>query len=257
MLLTRFKYGKSPQKAWKVRHEQGEQLSQNFFCRFCLENCQKPAAKTVFQDKVVRVETNSEVGNQQNDFLQSVKYLMGDRTFLCLLMHGSVLYLITSGLAAFIPKYFQAQYTMGVQTAAVVAGGVSVPAAATGAIISGYLIKRLQLNCLGTIKMTVYTQGICVILCILFFFIRCPYNHIYTHEEVNKFEKDTKIAATSDEFCNGAELQTHCVNGLYNIFSPCILHCFQKVTFHYLIFDVLRNSYAIFYLRTETVHTTM
>ncbi len=167
-------------------------------------------------------------GASGSEFWLCIKCLMKDKTFLCLLLHGSVLHLTTAGLTAFIPKFFETQYRMIAQIAAFVAGGVSVPAAAIGAIISGYLIKRMQLNCLGTIKMTFYAQGTCIILCIFFFIIRCPYGHVYMWDELDQFSEDTQIAA-SEGYCDPNEMQIHCVNGQYNIYSPCILQCVQKV----------------------------
>ena len=59
---------------------------------------------------------------QLAEFWLCMKCLMKDKTFLCLLLHGSVLHMTTAGLTAFIPKFFETQYRMIAQIAAFVAG---------------------------------------------------------------------------------------------------------------------------------------
>jgi len=138
----------------------------------------------------------------------------------------------TAGLTAFIPKFFETQYRMIAQIAAFVAGGVSVPAAAIGAIISGYLIKRMQLNCLGTIKMTFWAQGTCIFLCAIFFIIRCPYGHVYMWDELDEFREESGVNSSvglceREGQADREHMQIHCVNTHYNVYSPCVLQCVQ------------------------------
>lgn len=76
-------------------------------------------------------------------------------------------------MAAFLPKYFESQFQLSPGDAAMLVGAIVVPAGAGGALIGGYVGKRLKLKRAGSIKMYIVCQAIILPL-YLGFFLYCP-----------------------------------------------------------------------------------
>ena len=76
-------------------------------------------------------------------------------------------------MAAFLPKYFEAQFQLSPGDAAMFVGAIVVPAGAGGTLIGGYVAKRLKLGRAGSIKMYMVCQAIILPL-YLGFLLYCP-----------------------------------------------------------------------------------
>ena len=48
-------------------------------------------------------------------------------------------------------------------------------------------------------------------------------------DEVDQLKEVSGLNASEGE-CEQSEMQIHCVNNQFNIFSPCILDCVQEVS---------------------------
>ena len=67
---------------------------------------------------------------------------------------GAILYewnfsLYIIAMAAFLPKYFESQFSLPPGDAAMLVGAIVVPAGAGGTLTGGYLAKRFKLNRAG------------------------------------------------------------------------------------------------------------
>ena len=80
---------------------------------------------------------------------------------------------LLSGQAAFLPKYLESQFGLTASTAAMIVGGIVVPAGAIGTILGGFSLKKFKLDRVGAIKLYIACQCIILPLYVGFLF-NCP-----------------------------------------------------------------------------------
>ena len=91
-----------------------------------------------------------------------------------------------------MPKYLEYQFNLTPGQAAMVVGCLSVPAGAGGTLAGGYLLKRLNLDRTGAIKLYLFCQAIIIPL-YFGFLIHCPtppiqgVNYFNATGEYNKY----------------------------------------------------------------------
>ena len=110
-------------------------------------------------------------------------------------------FLLISGQAAFLPKYLESQYGLTASTAALIVGGIVVPAGAAGTLIGGFSLKKFSLDRVGAIKLYIGCQ--CVILPLyLGFLLNCPSMPVVGLNQPYSNEKYVQMNATCNTNCD-------------------------------------------------------
>lgn len=197
-----------------------------------------PGALKIQAEKVSEMHQNLQnseavrngFGTSLKDLPSSFKFLLTNPTFVFLSLAGATEGMLVSGLATFLPKVIESQFSIAASWAAVVVGLVTIPGAGGGTFLGGYLVKKLNLRCAGIIKMCVIFTFICVGL-VFIFILHCPNTkfaglNVLLPNSTNPLGGPTFEAACNQP-CHCAPEQYDPVCGTDNVvyYSPCFAGC--------------------------------
>lgn len=130
--------------------------------------------KSEMHQKLQKSEAvQSGFGARAKDLPASFKILITNPTFVFLSLAGATEGMLVSGLATFLPKVIEFQFSIAASLAALIMGAVTVPGAGGGTFLGGYLVKKFNLRCAGIIKMCILCSLVPLVTIFAFFF-SCP-----------------------------------------------------------------------------------
>ncbi|XP_076361815.1 organic anion transporting polypeptide 26F isoform X2 [Tachypleus tridentatus] len=181
--------------------------------------------------------SQSGFGNSIADLPASLKILLINPTFVFLSLAGASEGMILSGLATFLPKVIESQFSVAASAAALLVGMVTVPGAGGGTFFGGYLVKKFNLRCASIIRMCLLFSVICLTMCTVFF-IHCPNPRFAGVDtpvtNTTPFKRDVvSFKADCNAHCDCPTERYNPVCGTDNViyFSPCFAGC---QSFHHL-----------------------
>ncbi|XP_013775144.1 solute carrier organic anion transporter family member 4A1-like [Limulus polyphemus] len=181
--------------------------------------------------------SQSGFGNSIADLPASLKILLINPTFVFLSLAGASEGMILSGLATFLPKVIESQFSVAASAAALLVGMVTVPGAGGGTFFGGYLVKKFNLRCASIIRMCLLFSVICLTMCTVFF-IHCPNPRFAGVDtpvtNTTPFKRDVvSFKADCNAQCDCPTERYNPVCGTDNViyFSPCFAGC---QSFHHL-----------------------
>ncbi|KAA0189509.1 hypothetical protein HAZT_HAZT008504 [Hyalella azteca] len=80
---------------------------------------------------------------------------------------------VLSGMATFLPKVLETQFSLPAGLAATVVGALAISGGGSGILAGGLLIKRLKMTCENVIRLCFVVSSFCMFSAFIFF-IRCP-----------------------------------------------------------------------------------
>lgn len=112
-------------------------------------------------------------GNTMSDMPLTIWSLIKNKVFLFVTLSASCEFTIITAFMTFIPKYLEAQFSLAASTAALLCGSVLVPSAGVGILLGSFLVKQLNLNRTGCVKLACCSCIIAICLFIPTLFIYC------------------------------------------------------------------------------------
>ncbi|KAM3940652.1 solute carrier organic anion transporter family member 4C1-like [Leptodactylus fuscus] len=135
---------------------------------------------------------------------------------------------ITTGFAAFLPKYIESQFSLTSSFSAILGGGVLIPAAAIGQIVGGIIVSKFKFDCRTMIRFSIILTFISVALAFVFIFAKCG-NDPFAGVSVtyNGTEKIDDLVAPCNSNCSCARSFYDPVCGADGVqyFSACYAGC--------------------------------
>lgn len=193
--------------------------------------------KSEMHQKLKKSEAvRSGFGARAKDLPASFKMLILNPTFVFLSLAGATEGMLVSGLATFLPKVIEFQFSIAASLAALIIGSVTVPGAGGGTFLGGYLVKKFNLRCSGIIKMCIICSLV-PLLTMFSFVISCPN---VKFAGVNYNLKNNTISNDIDRFTAQCNSDCHCrmeaydpVCGSDNVmyYSPCFAGCRKVYNF--------------------------
>uniref|UniRef100_A0A1E1X5A7 Solute carrier organic anion transporter family member n=1 Tax=Amblyomma aureolatum TaxID=187763 RepID=A0A1E1X5A7_9ACAR len=161
--------------------------------------------KSEMHQKLQKSEAvQSGFGARAKDLPASFKILITNPTFVFLSLAGATEGMLVSGLATFLPKVIEFQFSIAASLAALIMGAVTVPGAGGGTFLGGYFVKKFNLRCAGIIKMCVLCSLVPLVTIFAFFF-SCPNVRF---AGVNY--KTNNVTVGIDRFLSDCNNQCHC-----------------------------------------------
>ncbi|XP_036894298.1 solute carrier organic anion transporter family member 2B1 isoform X5 [Sturnira hondurensis] len=98
--------------------------------------------------------------------------------FLLVVLSQVCLSSMAAGMATFLPKFLERQFSVTASYANVLIGCFSFPSAIVGIVVGGILVKRLHLGPMHCSVLCVLGMLSCLLLSLPLFFMGCPTHHI-------------------------------------------------------------------------------
>lgn len=98
--------------------------------------------------------------------------------FLLVVLSQVCLSSMAAGMATFLPKFLERQFSVTASYANVLIGCISFPSAITGIVVGGILVKRLHLGPVRCSVLCLLGALSCLLLSLPLFFMGCPTHHI-------------------------------------------------------------------------------
>jgi len=103
-------------------------------------------------EEMEKIQNKLAEGNVK-DLPHAVWGCLTNPTFLFISLAGSTDGAVLSGMSTFMPKFIQNQLALPASQAGLFTGAAALIGGATGTVLGGYLVKRLQLRCDGIVKL--------------------------------------------------------------------------------------------------------
>ncbi|XP_069608341.1 solute carrier organic anion transporter family member 4C1 isoform X2 [Ranitomeya imitator] len=113
------------------------------------------------------------LGKNFKDFPLALLLLIKNPVLMTLTFASCSDALITTGFAAFLPKFIENQFSLTSSFSAILGGGVLIPAAAIGQIIGGLIVSKFKFDCKMIIRFCIILSIISVALTTVFIFAKC------------------------------------------------------------------------------------
>ncbi|KAM5192159.1 solute carrier organic anion transporter family member 4C1 [Mantella aurantiaca] len=118
------------------------------------------------------VETKN-LGKSFKDFPLALWLLVKNTVLMALTFASCADAFITTGFAAFLPKFIENQFSLTSSFAAILGGGVLIPAAAIGQIIGGIIVSKFKFDCKNMIRFSIVLTFVSLALATVFIFAKC------------------------------------------------------------------------------------
>ncbi|KAL7832560.1 hypothetical protein SRHO_G00295780 [Serrasalmus rhombeus] len=173
--------------------------------------------------------------NRKNSDVSMLDFLkMFPRLFVQLLLSPLFLLLVLTqccfssvmaGLATFLNKFLERQYSTSVAYSSLLIGAVNLPSAAFGMLLGGVIMKRTGLSLKAIPRFSVVFLSISVLLCIPLFFMGCPtqtVSGVYPHKED---DRSTELTCNTNCDCHKSFFNPVCGADNIEYISPCHAGC--------------------------------
>ncbi|XP_041865089.1 solute carrier organic anion transporter family member 2B1 isoform X2 [Melanotaenia boesemani] len=130
---------------------------------------------------------------------------------------------LLSGLATFMSKFIEKQFTQTVPFSTMMIGGVGIPMAVMGIVLGGALMRRLRLSVRAASKLCTAAIFICMFTAVPLLFIGCP-----TQKVAGIFPpSENNSSCSSGCGCSTEAFNPVCGSDGVEFRSPCHAGCFS------------------------------
>ncbi|XP_077990641.1 solute carrier organic anion transporter family member 4C1-like [Glandiceps talaboti] len=112
-------------------------------------------------------------GRGWKDMWPATKVLLTNPAFILICLAKALLMFVLGGYTPFVPKFIENQFGVTSSAAAIILAMTSIPGAAGGTLLGGYVVKKGGLGVKGT---SIFSFTICIITtaCVPIFLLKCP-----------------------------------------------------------------------------------
>ncbi|XP_029813324.1 solute carrier organic anion transporter family member 2B1 isoform X2 [Suricata suricatta] len=140
---------------------------------------------------------------------------------------------MVAGMATFLPKFLERQFSVTASYANLLIGGLTIPSAITGIVVGGIVVKRLHLGPMRCGALCLLGALFCLFLSLPLFFMGCPTHQIVgvTHQPRNLTGPELvpacreRCSCPLDDFNPVCDPSTH-----VEYLTPCQAGCTRRVS---------------------------
>ncbi|XP_060461591.2 solute carrier organic anion transporter family member 2B1 isoform X1 [Panthera onca] len=148
------------------------------------QSLQEPLEK---QDGLVQIAPDLTVIQFIKVFPRVLLRTLRHPIFLLVVLSQVCMSSMVAGMATFLPKFLERQFSVTASYANLLIGGLTIPSAIIGIVVGGMLVKRLHLGPMRCGALCLLGALFCLLLSLPLFFMGCPTHQIagITHEPGN------------------------------------------------------------------------
>lgn len=182
------------------------------------------------EERSETIDSNRGFSLSLKEIPASLKILFSNPTFMSLSLAGACEGLLVSGFIVFAPKFVESQFSISAAWAAQLIGLATIPSGGGGTFFGGYLVKRLNLKCLGILRLCIFTTctSLVLTLCML---ARCQnidfvgVNTEYSHRDRALNVVNLTSFCNIDCMCSMEHYKPVCGADNLTYFSSCHAGC--------------------------------
>nr|XP_002731060.1 PREDICTED: solute carrier organic anion transporter family member 4C1-like [Saccoglossus kowalevskii] len=128
-------------------------------------------------DDTELLNTRSSFGEGWKDMWPATKMLFKNPFYCCIVVYKTALTFIVYGFLPFIVKFIENQFGLTASEAGLLLAATSMPGAAGGTLLGGWVIKKFNLKVIGTTRFCIFAT--IVTMCLFpIFLLQCPEQQI-------------------------------------------------------------------------------
>ncbi|XP_030587337.1 solute carrier organic anion transporter family member 1C1-like [Archocentrus centrarchus] len=173
-----------------------------------------------------------------NEFLPTLKNLLGNPVYITYLCVTIVQFNSLIGMVTYKPKYIEQHYGQSASKANFLMGMINIPAVALGMFSGGVVMKKYKLTIMGAAKFAFGTSLLGYFLSLLFFAMGCENAKVagitvsYAGvESLSSQERSLFSDCNSDCLCTRREWDPVCGENGITYVSPCLAGCNSSTGF--------------------------
>lgn len=182
----------------------------------------EPSSEKMMEDKKPTTDTMEDMS--LTEFLKSFpKILMRtlrNPIYLLVVLAQVNLAAMVAGLATFMPKFIEKQFTQTASISAMMIGGLNIPSAMLGIMIGGVILRRLSLSVRYSALMCTTVVLLSIFFAVPLLFLGCPTQNIF---DINHF--GVKSQQCSSCSCSNEAFDPVCGSDGMEFRSPCHAGC--------------------------------
>ncbi|CAL1572570.1 unnamed protein product [Knipowitschia caucasica] len=131
-------------------------------------------------DDVKQDKKNSQtLGIFLRSFPRTALRTLRSPVYMCVVLAQVNLAALLCGLATFMPKFMERQFSQSTSTSNMMIGGVALPCSILGIVLGGVLMRRAALSTVGAGRMCLVSVSLCVLTAVPLLLIGCSSNPVY------------------------------------------------------------------------------
>ncbi|KAL7397342.1 hypothetical protein ABVT39_020406 [Epinephelus coioides] len=152
-------------------------------------------------------------------------HLLLSPLFLMLVLAQCCFSSVIAGLATFLNKFLERQYSASPAYSSLLVGAVNLPAVAVGMLVGGVIMKRARLSLKIIPRFSVAMLTVSTLLCIPLFFMGCPTQKVseVNHEQMGQYR--SLSLCYSNCSCPDTAFNPVCGSDSVEYISPCHAGC--------------------------------
>ncbi|XP_063820143.1 solute carrier organic anion transporter family member 4C1-like [Pseudophryne corroboree] len=171
------------------------------------------------------------IGNNFKDFPLALWLMVKNPVLMAVTFASCADAFITTGFATFLPKIIENQFSLTSSFAAILGGGILIPAAAIGQIVGGVIISKFKIECKNTIRFSIIMSFISVALTSVFIFAKCgnePFAGVSVSYNGTEINGDLVAPCNSNCSCARSFYDPVCGADGVQYFSACYAGCHSQ-----------------------------
>ncbi|XP_025102752.1 solute carrier organic anion transporter family member 2B1-like [Pomacea canaliculata] len=159
------------------------------------------------------------------EFLRSLKRLLLNPVYDCVVVASCIPMFASSGAASFGPKYMENLFSLPAWKANIATAGILLGTICLGTLVGGWLTKRLKMGPVEALKFVIGVEVTALAMSIPLIFLHCPQPLIFNSPGPRAAFDEATVGCFETCACDDDDFLPVCGSDMRTYYSPCHAGC--------------------------------